>query len=101
MRVSPDRAAAMPNSCDCQSMYAIAYPGSGLINPRSHTLGPKMNLELLGRFRLVMAPNADRSVRLRPSDPTLNVAKRICESELRSSRSGATRQSLLAISRKV
>ena len=31
-----------------QSTYATPYPGGGLIRPRSQTLGPKMNLELLG-----------------------------------------------------
>jgi hypothetical protein len=29
-------------------MYATAYPGGGLIKPRSHTLGPKMYLEFDG-----------------------------------------------------
>src|SRR5262249_17986141 len=41
-------AAAIPNSCCDQSMYASPKPGSGLMRPRSHTAGPKMNLVLLG-----------------------------------------------------
>src|SRR5262249_27816221 len=45
---SPDSAAAIPNSCCCQSIYATPYPGDGFIKPRSHTLGPNMYRELLG-----------------------------------------------------
>src|SRR3954468_5074821 len=79
----------------------MATPGSGLIRLRNQTLGPKINFEFDGWLRPVLELKAERSARLRPSEPTLSAARRICESELRSSRSGATRGTLLDNSRNV
>src|SRR5215469_1678175 len=76
-------------------------PGGGLIRLRNHVDGPKMNFEFDGWFRLVRALYADRIVRLRPSAPTARSARRIADSEDRSSRSGAIRGWARAISRNV
>jgi len=100
MFASPDIAAAMPNSCCDQSMYATPWPGGGLINPRSHTLGPKMNFELLGWLRPVRAWKADNRHRFRPSRPTARSLSRNSDKALRSSRSGATSGCDLAACRK-
>ena len=68
----------------------MPQPSGGLIRPRSHTLGPKMYLVLLGWQRPVRDWKADRMVRLRPSLPTARSFSRISESALRSSRIGDT-----------
>ena len=47
-----------------------------------------MNLVLLGWLRPVRDPKAESSARLRPSEPTLSPAARICERLSRNSRSG-------------
>lgn len=72
-------------------MYATACAGGGLINPRSQTLVPKINLELLGWLRPVLDRKADNSVRLRPSVPTARSLSRKSERLQRSSRKGETR----------
>ena len=60
-----DRAAAIPSSCADQSMYASARPSAGLISPRHHVDGPKMNSPLLGALRPVAAVNGHSCARLR------------------------------------
>src|SRR5687768_9535589 len=73
---SPLNAAAMATSWLDQSMYAIALPGPGLINPRNHTEGPKMNRFADGVFRPDDAPNGESMVRFRPSAPTARFSRR-------------------------
>ena len=65
-------------------------PGSGLIRPRSHVDGPKMNLELDGVFRPELAPNGESKTRFRPSEPTAKSSSRSWERETRSSLINAT-----------
>jgi hypothetical protein len=69
---------------------AIAMPGPGFRNPRTHVLGPKIDLLLLGALRLVRAKKADNSVRLRSSGPTSMDSMRSSDNVLRSSRIGFT-----------
>ena len=56
-------------------------PGSGLMRPRSHVDGPKMNLELDGVFRPELAPNGESKTRFRPSEPTAKSSSRSWERE--------------------
>jgi len=46
MAASPESAAAMPNSCCDQSMYAIPDLRGALMRDRSQTAGPNANCEL-------------------------------------------------------
>src|SRR5688572_55777 len=81
MARSPDRAAAIPNSCCSQSMYASAKPGVGRISPRSQTEGPNMYFELLGWLRPVLLAKALNRQRLRPSLPTASDSNRNSDNE--------------------
>ena len=67
MAKSPDSAAAMPNSCCCQSIMASPVPGSGVIRCRSHAAVPRTEALELGWLRPVREANGRKGVRFRPS----------------------------------
>ena len=70
-----------------------------MIRPRNQTLGPKIDLELLGWLRPVRARKADRIVRFLPSLPTCKSFSFISDSEARNSRKGDSVGCVLAFSR--